>query len=252
MSSTENTHLEKFKVRSYEVDVNGRATILTISNFLQEIAGNHAGKLGVSVDKLFAKKLTWVLSRLHLQMSLYPFWREEVSILTWPSGAQGRFATRDFEIFNSKNNLIGKATTSWMLIDLTKMKPITMPDFIMKIDRPNRDRAIADNFEKLPKLMESEYQKKFNVRLSDLDINQHVNNVNYIEWAIETIPLEVSKKYQLKQLEISFRAESKFGDSVISQAQEFEKNELKTYVHSLTNRNKEQELAIARSQWIRK
>ena len=82
MSKTENTYIEKFKIRSYEVDITGRATVQTISNFLQEIAGNHAGRLGVSVDKLLAKKLTWVLSRLHLQMSSYPYWREEISILT--------------------------------------------------------------------------------------------------------------------------------------------------------------------------
>jgi acyl-ACP thioesterase len=252
MSSSINTYTEKFKVRSYEVDVTGRATILTISNFLQEIAGNHAGKLGVSVDKLFAKKLTWVLSRLHLKMFSYPFWREEVSVLTWPSDAYGKFATRDFEIFNSKNELIGKATTSWMLIDLTKMKPITMPDFIMDIDLPERERAINDKFDKLPKLEITEFQNKFNVRLSDLDINQHVNNVNYIEWATETIPIVVSQQYQLNQFEISFRAESKYGDSVISNVQAFEEIGQKTYFHSLINNNTELELAVARSNWTKK
>jgi len=252
MLSDINTHTEKFIVRSYEVDVTGRATVLTISNFLQEIAGNHAGKLGVSVDKLFAKKLTWVLSRLHLKMFSYPFWREEVSILTWPSDAYGKFATRDFELSNSKNEIIGKATTSWMLIDLTKMKPITMPDFIKDINLPKRERAIDDKFEKIPKLEKSEFQNKYNVRLSDLDINQHVNNVNYIEWAIETIPVEAYQKYQLNQLEISFRAESKYGDSVVSQAQEFESNNQKTYFHSLTKDNTQLELASARSRWTKK
>jgi len=247
-----NVYTEKFKVRSYEVDVTGRATVLTISNFLQEIAGNHAGKLGVSVDKLFAKKLTWVLSRLHLKMFSYPFWREEVSILTWPSDAYGKFATRDFEIFNSKNEIIGKATTSWMLLDLIKLRPITMPDFIMNINRPQRERAIDDKFEKLPKLEKFEFQNKYNVRLSDLDINQHVNNVNYIEWAIETIPVEISQKYKLNQFEISFRAESKYGDSVVSRAQEFKNNDQKTFSHSLIKDNSQLELAIARSSWAKK
>lgn len=252
MSPLINTYTEKFKVRAYEVDLTGKATVLTISNFLQEIAGNHAGELGVSVDKLFAKKLTWVLSRLNLKMKDYPFWREEVSITTWPSDSYGKYATRDFEIFNSKNKLLGQATTSWMLIDLTKMKPITMPDFITTIDRPNRKRAIEDNFEKLPKLDQLEYQKKYSVRLSDLDINQHVNNVNYIEWAIETIPIEILQKYKLSQFEISFRAESKYGESVNSNAQEIETDGEKGYLHSLMNSNTNIELAIAKSRWIKK
>lgn len=252
MSPIQNTYTEKFKVRAYEVDLSGKATILTISNFLQEIAGNHAGILGVSVDKLFERKLTWVLSRLNLKMKTYPFWREEISITTWPSDAYGKYATRDFEIFNSKNILIGQATTSWMLIDLTKMKPITMPDFITSIKLPNRKRAINDKFSKLQKISNAQYQNKYNVRLSDLDINQHVNNVNYIEWAIETIPITIAQKYQLSQFEISFRAEGKYGDSIESNAQAIRSDNEKYYLHSLVNSKTDIELAIAKSKWTEK
>jgi len=247
-----NIYTETYKIRAYEVDLTGRATVLTICNYLQEIAGNHAGELGVSVDKLFEKKLTWVLSRLHLQIDSYPIWRENVSITTWPSDAYGKFATRDFHILNSKDEQIGKATTSWMLLDLVRMKPITMPDFIMSIDRPKWERAIDDKFERLPRLESVELEKKYNVRLSDLDINQHVNNVNYIEWAIETVPLEVNKRYQLSQLEISFRAESKYGDSINSRAQEIAENGCITYVHSLVKNNDDVELAVARSKFIKR
>jgi len=88
--------------------------------------------------------------------------------------------------------------------------------------------------------------------LSDLDINQHVNNVNYIEWAIEAIPIKVIQRYQLSQFEISFRSESKYGDSVISNAQEFESKDQKTYLHGLVNSNTEVELTVARSIWNRK
>jgi acyl-ACP thioesterase len=252
MSLLENTYNEKFKIRSYEVDVSGRATILTICNLLQEIAGNHAGELGVSVDKLFSKKLTWVLSRLHLKMISYPVWREKISITTWPSDVYGKFATRDFELFDSKNKLIGQSTTSWMLIDLIKMKPIVMPEFITKIELPNRRRAINDDFDKLPKIKNIDLQRKYNVRLSDLDLNQHVNNVNYIEWAIESIPIEVIQRYKLVQFEISFRAESKYGDSVISKTQVVDGNNQKTFLHNLIKGNSDIEIAVARSRWIEK
>jgi acyl-ACP thioesterase len=244
-----NTYSEKFKVRSYEVDVTGRVTVLTISNFLQEIAGNHAGELGVSVDKLFEKNMTWVLSRLHLQMYSYPFWREMVNVETWPSDAYGKFATRDFEIYNSKHKLIGKATSSWMLIDLKKMRPITMPDFIMSIERPEKPRAIKDNFEKLPQLEKIEYKNSYKVRLSDLDINQHVNNVNYIEWAIETIPVAIRKKFMLSEIEISFRSQGKYGDSVESRVQKTANQDGKTFIHSLVHSEVQVELAVALSKW---
>ncbi len=240
---------EKFKIRAYEIDPSGKASIISIGNYLQEIAGNHAGLLGVSVDKLFTKKLTWMLSRLHFSMERYPVWRDEISILTWPSGAYGKFATRDFEILTSDNRILGRATTSWMLIDLVKLKPITMPDFITSIPLPQRERSITDDFAKLPELKTLDFRKQFNVRLGDLDINQHVNNVNYIEWAIETLPPEIRKKYQMAGFEISFRSESKYGDVIIAETEEIDQDNQKVFIHKLTQQSNQTELAVARSLW---
>ena len=48
-------HQEKFTVRSYEMDVQGMASVPAICNYLQEVAGNHATELGVAVDHLFKK-----------------------------------------------------------------------------------------------------------------------------------------------------------------------------------------------------
>lgn len=249
MENQLNEYSEKFNIRAYEIDSTGRASIISIGNYLQEIAGNHAGILGVSVDKLFKKKLTWVLSRLHFQIDIYPKWRDEITIHTWPSGVHGKFAIRDFEILSSDNKIIGRATTSWMLIDLVKLKPISMPDFITSIHLSKKERSLDDNFEKIPGIDKINYSKKFNVRLSDLDINQHVNNVNYIEWAIESLPLEIRKIYQLSGFEISFRAESKYGDVIVAETEEIDQNNQKIFVHKLVEQSSQKELAIARSYW---
>lgn len=249
MESKDNIYSENFKIRAYEIDTKAYVTIFTICNYLQEIAGNHAMELGVGVDKLLKMNLTWVLSRLHLKMDKYPLWRDEINIVTWPSGVNGRFAIRDFEIYDSQNNILGRATTSWMLIDLIKIKPITMPEYITNIKLPDRARAIEDKFEKLPVVEKTEYQKLFHVRLSDLDINNHVNNVNYIEWAIETVPVEIRKKYQISGLEISFRAEGKYGNKILSKSQKCEEPNCVGFHHCIIEESKQTELAIARSFW---
>ena len=86
MVTNEFIHYEDFRVRSYETNVNGVASAQTICNYLQEVAGNHATKLGFGVDQLLKKNLTWMLSRLHVQFFRYPQWREIINIETWPSG----------------------------------------------------------------------------------------------------------------------------------------------------------------------
>ncbi len=211
-----NRYKEAFKIRSYELDAGGRASIQSICNYLQEIASIHAAKLGFSVTDLFKRNLTWVLSRLHVQMEKYPQWGDTITIETWPSTMTRMFSLREFIIRNAQDEIIGKATTSWMLLDIVVKKAIEIPEFIRSIRTWDANRAVEDTFNKLPAPKETPFQKSFNVRLSDLDINQHVNNVIYIEWAIEAIPIDYLRDYFIAGLEISFRAECHYGDRIVS------------------------------------
>lgn len=244
-----NIHSDNFKIRSYEIDPRGRASIQSVCRYLGETAGNHATELGASVGVLRSKGLTWVLSRLHIQMKKYPNWGETIRLETWPSGRETFFALRDFLIYK-KEERIGAATTSWMVIDLVRKKPVSLPDFIINISIPERPRAIDDPFEKLPGLDEVTSSKAFNVRLSDLDTNQHVNFVNYIEWAVEAVPAETWKDFKLEGLEVSYRAESRYGDRIISAAQEIKQEERRIYLHRLRKEKDRKETAVLKTDWI--
>ena len=56
--------------------------------------------------------------------------------------------------------------------------------------------------------------KSHSVRRSDLDMNQHVNNVVYTEWLLESVPEHYWSDYQLKELILEFRNECHLGDNV--------------------------------------
>jgi acyl-ACP thioesterase len=239
---------QEFIVRSYEIDPQGFASIQTICNYLQECAFNHAHILGLSVQALFEKNLTWVLSRLHVKMDNYPMWGKSVFLETWPSGASGKFAIRDFLISDSHDNIIGRATTSWMLLDLESFKPISMPEFIMNINLPDRDRELDSEFPKLPEIDHADIEKTFNVRFSDLDGNRHVNNVRYIEWAAETIPIEIWREYRITELEIGFRSETNYGDRVSVRAQINDS----LFIHNIRTEKSHLEVARMRSSWQRR
>ncbi len=245
----ENLFKETFRVRAYEINPKGRAGIQTICNYLQEIAGNHATALGVGVEQLFPRGLTWVLSRLHVKMDRYPAWRENVTITTWPSMLKGMFAIRDFEIRNAKDDLIGTATTSWMLLDIKKRKPVPMPDFIAAISLPQTDPVLPHEFDKLAVLQKTDSERSFTVRLSDLDINEHVNNVTFIEWAVEAVPGNIQRSHFPAELQISFQAESRFGDRIISKIEMIESDKSIRFFHSLCREKDGKEVATAMTHW---
>jgi fatty acyl-ACP thioesterase A len=45
-------------------------------------------------------------------------------------------------------------------------------------------------------------------------MNGHVNNVVYTEWLLEGVPESAWAEFELKEIEIEFRAEATFGETV--------------------------------------
>ena len=52
----------------------------------------------------------------------------------------------------------------------------------------------------------------------------HVNNVKYVEWAVESLPLEIVSNYELKELSVVFEKECRYGAEV-SASYEIRENE---------------------------
>jgi len=243
-------YTERFKVRAYELDTTFHLKIQHLFNYLIEVAANHAAELKFGAFDMIKHRLTWVLSRAHVQMDHYPLWREEINIETWPALISDPFAIRDYRLRNSRNEEIGRATTSWMLMNFDTRKAVPMPDFLREVHLSNQSRAINDNFEKLPLPEKAEYNRHFYIRLSDLDVNQHVYSVNYLEWALESMPESWLNAHRLSAFEINFRSESHFGDKVDVSSQEIDGAEVKTTLHVLHRQSDGRELARQRSFWV--
>lgn len=240
---------EAFRVRAYEVDPTGFASIQTLCNFLQEAAGNHARALGVSVEQLSGENLTWVLSRLHVEISAYPRWRDTVQVETWPSGIDGLYGTREFRVLSGGDQPIALGTSAWLVFDMARRRPVRMPEFVNEIIAPDRPRAIDDPFPRLHPPERVDHRRRFTVRYSDLDVNQHVNNVRYIEWAVETLPLDIIESHRLTSIQVAFRAETSYGDTVVGEADQADTGGGLTFSHRVLREGEDREVASIWTRW---
>lgn len=221
----------------------------TICRYLQESADRHARELDVSVESLLLKGLTWVLSRLHVSLLTYPAWRETIRIETWPSGRSDHTALRDFIIVNATGDPVGHATSCWMVLDIRKRRSILLPDCIRALPLPDRPRAINDSFERLPTVTTVEREVMRTAGWKEIDVNRHVNNVTYVEWALDSVHDEMWLTHRPHQLEIAFKNEIRHGDMVASQLQSIpnDLNHDTTFLHSLTR--PDLEVASVRTRW---
>ena len=202
-----------FKVRTYECDAEGFATMPSICNYLQEAASIHAGELGFSKSDFShsGENISWILTRLIINMEAYPKWGDEVIVGTFPRGGRRIAAWRDFEIKDAAGTVLGVATSEWMIIDLAARKTVAVPQTVLScIDDSVSPVLGTSPFSKL-RFPDGCPAPAFSSRAqkSHIDLNGHVNNVRYVEWMLEPCPSP-----RPKRMEIVFRGEAFAGDEV--------------------------------------
>ena len=198
-----------FPIKSYDSDQNGKLTLHALFHFLQECAWDNARLNDFGYEYLKSENAFWVLTRILVQMDEYPEWREEVQIKTWPKGTDGFFALRDFEIYK-ENKVVGRATTSWLILDQNTRRPRKLDNFNFLHENFLQEAAIDRNLEKIISPRELNKIDNRKVYYSDLDVNKHVNNATYVKWILDSYFSKKNK--QISEFEINFISELNLND----------------------------------------
>lgn len=208
-----NTLKKDFMISSYDLNPRGKARLTTIANFFQEMAYAHANQLGFGYEDMKQKQTMWVLSRMKIRIIQYPSWDDTIRLETWHRGMNRIFGLRDFRVEDSNGNLTGMASTYWLVLDIHTKRPIRPKDDVLN-KHANYEAVFENDLDKilLPDGMELLDQRK--VVYSDLDIMGHVNNVKYMEWCIDAATLNSSEIPEIRELEINFLHEARYGDII--------------------------------------
>ena len=243
-----NVWREDYPIRSYEVDCHNRLSILSMFSFMQEAASKHAAALGVSIQQLLAENYTWLLSRLKINIAAFPGWNDQIQVNTWPSGTQQLFALRDFKISGTDNQIVAAAISAWLVIDLKKRRPVRIGPFVERLKPIEGSHILDDRLDKLPALSHPVHERSFVVRYSDLDINQHVNNVKFVEWIVESVPSATLNAWVASEVEINFLAEAFHEDRILAVCSPQDPDHT-IFHHSLARQQDGRELARAITKW---
>ncbi|KAI7742392.1 LOW QUALITY PROTEIN: hypothetical protein M8C21_033278, partial [Ambrosia artemisiifolia] len=195
---------ENFSIRSYEVDADRNASIETIMNHLQvlyqklkcfidsqETALNHVKSVGLmgdgfgSTPEMVKRNLFWAVTKMRVIVERYPTWGDVVQVNTWTARNGKNSMRRDWLLRDYKTGeMLIRASSNWVMMNKVTRRLSKIPDEVLgEIERHFVDAPPVvddDDCRKLPKLEETtaDYVRSgLTPRWSDLDVNQHVNNV---------------------------------------------------------------------------
>jgi medium-chain acyl-[acyl-carrier-protein] hydrolase len=124
------------------------------------------------------------------------------------------YAYRKFAIADETGAIIASADTVWLLVNTATKKPVKINDHMYTAFGVGSDENNPLEFEKLEELSHADIEKEYKVRYSDIDTNRHVNNVKYVDWAIETVPLNTISDYCLTRIKVIYKKEAIYGMSL--------------------------------------
>ncbi|PWA50578.1 oleoyl-acyl carrier protein thioesterase [Artemisia annua] len=224
------SYKERFKIRCYEVGFNQTATIETIADLLQEVNGKSNGFSSNAVARTATMRklhLTWVTTRMYIEIYRYPSWGDVVEIETWCQ-REGRIGIkRDWIIKDyAYGEVLGRATSKWVMMNvdtrrLQKVSDDVINEYLASCPKALRLAFPEDSNNTLKKIAKLEDPAAYSMlglmpRRADLDMNKHVNNVTHIGWALESVPQEVIDTHELQSITLDFKHECQHDDIVDS------------------------------------
>lgn len=209
-------YTQDYIVSCYEADANQLLKPTAMLDWMQEVAGRDATRLGFGYGELIQNNTAWVLSRTHVRFHQYPKWRDTVKLNTWHKGAFKLFYLRDFQLCNEVGEALVSATTSWLIIDMNTRRMVRNTELTNGPETCIFEHAIEQPADKIiiPTGIETTFSGIHKVVWSDIDTMNHVNNVKYAGWALDTIDEAILREKPLKEILVNYDAEVLSGEEV--------------------------------------
>ena len=206
----------KAKVEYPDLDINKKMGIRGFLKIMQEVAGMHSSIAGYGINDIERTGVTWVIINWKLKINDFPKCNEILNVKTWPRTFGKISSYRDFEVYNEEDKLIAIATSKWILVDANTHGIKKISEELINAYNGTTTRNIFDERleEKLTEPNDGELLFEYKIQRRDLDTNRHVNNLNYVDFAINTLPEEVYNKNTFSNIEIMYKKELKLNDEI--------------------------------------
>ena len=198
------------RVRYSEIDHRGTMTLPALINYFQDASTFQSEAIGLGMDRLKHDRKAWVLSYWQVIVERYPQMCEKITTGTFATEFKGLYGNRNFYMKDGSGELIARANSIWAFMDLEKGRPVRPTaehidpyGTCEPLDMPYEERKIA-----LPE--QSEAGEPFPVWKYHIDTNEHVNNCQYVQMALEMVPGDI----QVRQLRVDYKKSAVLGDMI--------------------------------------
>lgn len=206
---------DTYLVDSRDIDLFGHCRPSAVLGFLQEAATQAAGALHVSREEMVRQyNAFWMLSRIRYELYRPLRCGERLTVKTWHRGGKSALMYREFAMSVGRIP-VGQAVSIWVLADLDTHKLLHLSGVTQFEGTDGGELCRGDVLRKprFPQNMVLMERRK--MHYSDTDINGHVNNGRYADFACDALSLEKREKERfVSALQLGYLAECMPGEEI--------------------------------------
>ncbi len=192
---------KKHKVEFRDCDFASRIKMNVLFELFAEVATADALQTGLWREDLQGQ-CGWIVTKQTLKLYEDICLGDEITITTQYMKPSAVIFPRYYKILK-EGKLIGECFSQWTLFDLVKRRVIrpksvgiVIPELTEKMTPPERLMPL-----------EEESGQTYHVRYSDIDMNGHLNNTQYIRIAYDLLEMDYLKNHRLCELSINYEKE---------------------------------------------
>lgn len=214
----EQEYKESITISYYGTDGSLCLSPAILALYLQDLAINHSNAIGFTLEWLGERQCGWAITNWHIKINRLPHFGEQLTLVTWADACRRMQAQRSFRVEDENGDAIVLAMSRWIFMDLAARRPAPITEEMQAAYCCALPPAIEHEKYLMPKPLDAALFgcRLFQAARRDTDSNGHVNNVKYIEWALDCIPEPLSHHTAVSDLRVVYRRECYLGDYVVS------------------------------------
>ncbi len=202
------------RVRFSEVDHTRRITLPGIINYFQDCSTFQSESLGVGLSYCAEHKRVWILSAWQAEVLRYPVMGEPVKVSTWATEFTGLLGLRNFLMEDGGQQTVAWANSVWVYMDLEKGRPVRPGRREIELYGTGEPLPVEYAPRKIELPLEWKAKEPFPVRKYHIDTNEHVNNCQYVQMALEVL----DGTADVRKMRVEYKKSAVYGDIIYPKA----------------------------------
>ena len=203
-----------YKIGIEDIGMNNEASNKALLAIMEDVAGLHSASVGYGVFDIETKKRAWILLDWKVKVIKRPKYNEEIKAETWSRKVERLYAYRDFQIKDKEGNVIVIGTSRWIFVDIDRRRPVRLTADITDLYESEIDKNVfAEEMEDV-KCEDYLFKKEYYIQRRDIDMNEHVHNLSYLDMAYEILPDDIYKNKIFDNVRITYKKEIVYGEKV--------------------------------------